>query len=65
MISLNADDYPVDESVIDLINAFAKCLEDKDKATLDDVYYLAVEKITSRRCTCYEDICICDQNATN
>ena len=37
MLQLNADDYDIDESVIDLINAFAAALSEKDRMALDDI----------------------------
>ena len=59
MLQLNADDYDIEESVIDLVNAFATALSEKDRTSLDDVYYLACGKI-SKKCSCYEIVCICE-----
>ena len=60
MVRVDANDYEVDDSVIELINAFSAALFDKDRLALDDVNYLACDKVSSK-CSCYEPVCICER----
>lgn len=59
MIRVTIDD-DMHEADVELVNDFAQALNDRDPLLLDEVIYLAHQRL-EKSCRCFQDPCICEE----
>lgn len=59
MIRITIDE-DIHEADVELVNNFALALTDKDRHMMEEVIYLAWERLDSS-CRCYEVTCMCEK----